>query len=85
MVKSNRRTAFKSYRDVSDLRTQYQCEYRHHLRTTQGDQASTYSLEGTRLHNDVSLELGRNRSISSFATIVIIVVIITAAFLWILG
>ncbi|MFW9846745.1 MAG: hypothetical protein ACFFD6_08360, partial [Candidatus Thorarchaeota archaeon] len=70
--------SIKRYRDVSDLRTQFQCEYRYYLKSKQGDQSSTFSREGIRLHNEVALNTHVGRTLSLLATIIILAVIIAA-------
>jgi hypothetical protein len=73
-------------REVSELRTQYQCEYRLHLKQRLGDSRSQASVDGTELHRQFSLQSDKERFGTSANRIIplsIIVVTIIAGILWI--
>ncbi|NHJ15031.1 MAG: hypothetical protein EAX95_15220 [Candidatus Thorarchaeota archaeon] len=75
----------RRYRDVSDLRTQFQCEYRLFLNQKRGMQFSSAAQQGAHLHERVKLHAeGKSQSNLGFR-IVVIAVTILAAFLWIFG
>ena len=79
---------FHKMRDVSELRTQFQCEYRLHLKQKFGDTHSKASIAGTELHRRVStpsvsrpVETTEHR----FVPLLIIIVTLIAGFFWIFG
>jgi hypothetical protein len=47
---------FRKMREVSELRTQFQCEYRLHLTKKYGDSYSQASVTGSELHHLVSIQ-----------------------------
>ena len=75
-------------REVSDLRTQYQCEYRLHLKQKSNDTHSLASKTAIELHSHVSRrpehQQAKNRA-DGFIPLIIIVITLIAGFLWILG
>ncbi|MHA2385681.1 MAG: hypothetical protein ACXAEE_05680 [Candidatus Thorarchaeota archaeon] len=82
---------------MSELRIQYQCEYRFYLKQKRGDKSSDASREGSRLHREVgvnpkpvrSREVGVNpkpvRSVNAAVMALLVMVTIAAALLWVLG
>jgi hypothetical protein len=78
---------FYGLRDVSDLRTQFQCEYRLHLKQALGNTSTRASIAGTRFHQllasqtDVcKTENGKNRLVP----LLIIIVTLLVGTLWII-
>jgi len=75
---------YHKMREVSELRTQYQCEYRLHLKQKFGDSQSVASVTGTKLHLHVQsdkphVEMTEKRLLP----LLIIIVTLIAGFLWI--
>nr|KXH71491.1 MAG: hypothetical protein AM325_10185 [Candidatus Thorarchaeota archaeon SMTZ1-45] len=73
-------------RDVSDLRTQYQCEYRLHLKQQFGDIHSLASITGNELHQYINMKSkGENRERSERKLLPLLIIILTSimGFLWI--
>lgn len=78
---------FHKMREVSELRTQYQCEYRLHLKQKLGDSHSRASVTGTELHRRVSTQSDKSHlrnNENRLVPLLIIVVTLIAGFLWIL-
>ena len=78
---------FSKMREVSELRTQYQCEYRLHLRQRFGNSHSLASITGTDLHRRVSIQSDRQqvmRTKNRVVPLLIIIVTLIAGLLWIL-
>jgi hypothetical protein len=73
-------------REVSDLRTQFQCEYRLLLKQRIGDSLSDASVTGTVLHRLVSDQTPSSveREGTRIVPLLIIVVAIILGVLWIL-
>lgn len=75
-------------REVSALRTQFQCEYRLYLKQKLGDTHSLASVIGTELHSRVSIQsykLNVEKTENRLAPLVIIILILIAGFVWIFG
>ncbi len=80
--------AYDTMRDVSELRTQFQCEYRLHLKQKLGDTHSQASVTGTELHRRVSTQSDSRHGEETenrLVPLLIIVVTLVAGFLWIFG
>lgn len=78
---------FHKMREVSELRTQFQCEYRLHLRHKFGDSHSPTSVTGTELHRRVSIQSDSQhieKTESRIAPLLIIIMTLIAGVLWIL-
>ncbi|MFW9974122.1 MAG: hypothetical protein ACFFDQ_02490 [Candidatus Thorarchaeota archaeon] len=79
---------FYDMREVSELRMQYQCEYRLLLKRKFGEAHSSMSITGTKLHQRVALvENNQNFKrieIQLLPLLVIILALIIGVF-WILG
>jgi len=72
-------------REVSELRTQYQCEYRLHLEQKFGNSQSVASVTGTELHLHVqSDKLHVGKTENRLVPLLIIIITLIAGFLWIL-
>ena len=73
-------------RNVSELRTQYQCEYRLHLKHKLGNSQTPASVTGTELHQRVLMK-SDNRKVensgSQLMPLLVIVVTLIVGFLWI--
>ncbi|NWF95165.1 MAG: hypothetical protein HXY34_03400 [Candidatus Thorarchaeota archaeon] len=72
-----------TYRDVSDLRTQYFCEYRYYLEQRHGNEPSRAAARGSALHQH-PLAVHDMTAPNGPLLILIIVVAIVAAILWIM-
>jgi hypothetical protein len=70
---------------VSELRIQFQCEYRFYIRQMQGEESSDASREGSRLHREVGMIPGPGRSLNASVMALIVIVTIAAALLWVFG
>ena len=80
------RGLYNKMREVSDLRTQFQCEYRLHLKQKLGESASKASVTGSILHRIVSeqsISREHKRGNRLFPLLIMIVTLI-AGLLWIL-
>ncbi len=76
--------SIKHYREVSDLRIQYFCEYRFHLGQKLGEMPSEYAIEGERLHHAISTRNHSTRKISLFRWGLLLLSIM-AILLWVFG
>ena len=77
---------FHKMREVTELRTQYQCEYRLHLKQKLGDTHSRASVTGTELHRRVSTQSDKQHPATieyRLVPLLIIVMTLIAGFLWI--
>ncbi|MHA2378454.1 MAG: hypothetical protein ACXADO_06250 [Candidatus Thorarchaeota archaeon] len=73
------------YRYVSELRIQFLCEYRLHLKWNLGERISDAGVGSTHLHQHVPLQTGQAQSVGTAAKILVIMVTVLAALLWIIG
>lgn len=74
---------YKSMRDISDLRIQYFCEYRYHLKLKEGNSSTLASIRGEYLHSKVK-DLGSRHSITQNPVLVVLVVSILLFLLFIM-
>jgi hypothetical protein len=72
-------------RDVSELRLQFLCEYRLHLKWKLGERLSGAGVRGTNLHRQVPFQTGHRATPSIALRIIVIIGTLLAALLWILG
>jgi hypothetical protein len=84
-MKDPKRGTLGRYRDVSELRIQFQCEYRFYIRQKRGEKSSDASREGSRLHREVGMNPGPVRSLNTSVLVLLVIVTIAAALLWVLG
>ncbi|MHA2024566.1 MAG: hypothetical protein ACW98U_01600 [Candidatus Thorarchaeota archaeon] len=73
-------------REVSDLRTQYQCEYRLHLKQKLGGSSSKASVMGSTLHSKIS-DQSRNQPVEKgvrLLPIMIFILTLIAGLMWIM-
>ncbi|MFX1369189.1 MAG: hypothetical protein ACFFAY_11360 [Promethearchaeota archaeon] len=75
----------RRYRDVSDLRTQFQCEYRLYLKQKLGTTSTGAAHVGARLHEKVKLSAKRENEQSRLFRVAIAIITIFAALLWMMG
>lgn len=78
---------FHKMREVSELRTQYQCEFRLHMKLKLGDTHTRASVAGIELHRRVSMQSDKQHTGNNenrLVPLLIIVVTLIAGFLWIL-
>lgn len=75
----------KRYRSVSDLRTQYLCEYRLYLKNIHGDQDSEWTSRGNMLHSLATSSESEKKSSMPFLKAILLIVIVMSAVVWILG
>ena len=73
------------YRDVSELRIQFQCEHRFYLKQKIGVESSAACREGSRLHQDIGMNPIFTQTPHPFVMALIVTVIVAAAILWVLG
>ncbi|MFW9799611.1 MAG: hypothetical protein ACFFD9_04195 [Candidatus Thorarchaeota archaeon] len=81
----NRAARSERYRDVADLRVQYMCEYRLHLRRKRRYGSSAESVLGIRLHQQVPLQSKKGQSAGKAIKVLVIILTILAALLWVAG
>jgi hypothetical protein len=73
------------FRDVSELRIQFQCEYRFYLKQKRGDKSSAACREGSRLHQEIGTNPIVTRLPHPLVMTLIVTVILAAAILLVLG
>ena len=80
------RGPYNRMREVSDLRTQFQCEHRLHLKQKLGESPSEASTTGSMLHRLVSNQTAspKDKSGNRLVPLLIIIVTLIAGMLWIL-
>lgn len=77
-------SSFSKFRDVSDLRTQFQCEYRLYLKQKYGDIRTKASIEGELLHSIFEQENEIQQSHNRMIPAIIIILTIIVSLIWIL-
>jgi hypothetical protein len=83
---NNERRPFYKLRNVSELRTQYQCEYKLHLDQRFGRSSSIASIMGSKLHERISeheqsqIDERKNR----YLPLLIIILTLIIGLFWIL-
>ena len=75
----------RRYRDVSDLRTQFQCEYRLYLKQKRRSSPSPAAIQGTNLHEKVKLAAEGASFGNARIRAALLLITIFAAILWIIG
>jgi len=78
---------FRKMRGVSELRTQFQCEYRLYLKQKIGGSHSLASAAGIELHRRLSIQQNRQdveTTESRALSLLVVVITIIAGILWIL-
>ena len=85
-ITEDERTGFSKFRNVSDLRVQFLCEYRFYLQEQYGQKDTQASIEGSRLHDIMATpeEITRNDTHKVVPALIIILTLILA-YLWIFG
>ncbi|MGY5863081.1 MAG: hypothetical protein RTV41_00610 [Candidatus Thorarchaeota archaeon] len=80
------RGSYSKMREVSDLRTQYICEHRLHLRQKLGEDSSKASVMGTILHSRISDQTRSQQKKKGVRLLPLLIIIVTliAGLLWIL-
>ena len=79
---------YHKMREVSELRIQYQCEYRHYLYQKNGNTHSKASITGTELHRRVSKHPDSQLTVrreNRLIPLLIFIVTLIAGLLWIFG
>jgi len=84
-VSEDEKTSFSKFREVSELRTQFQCEYRLYLNQKLGDKITKASIEGSRLHSRFHKEYEETSGEKRLVPLAIIILTIFIGILWILG
>ncbi|TFG26511.1 hypothetical protein EU528_14280 [Candidatus Thorarchaeota archaeon] len=79
------RTTFSHFRNVSDLRVQFLCEFRFYLQEKHGQQDTDASIEGSRLHDSLAASEDSIRERQQMIPILIIIAAIVIGYLWIFG
>ena len=75
----------KRYKTVTDLRTQYMCEYRLFLRTMFGVTSTKASRQGTRLHSGITIKYSPPSKTNIPLLLIVGILTIIAAIFWMLG
>ncbi|MBD3406823.1 MAG: hypothetical protein GF411_11970 [Candidatus Lokiarchaeota archaeon] len=76
------RKGISSFRNVSDLRIQFYCEYRLFLKQLHGGTSSEASRGGTRLHSKIAVEVSKSAANRTILILLLVIIIISAIF-WI--
>ena len=71
------------YREVSELRIQYFCEYRYFLTKSLGDPVTDAAKAGRKLHSQVSEKRYSSHELSVTKRILIIILILIFGLIWI--
>jgi hypothetical protein len=79
------KTTFSKFRNVSDLRVQYKCEYRFYLQEKHGQKATRASIEGAKLHDALATSESEPRERHQLVPIAVAIVTIIIGYLWIFG
>ncbi len=82
---SQRNESQGRYRDVSELRIQFLCEYRLHLKWELGERVSDASVRGANLHKHVPFQTGHVQTTNIALRITVLIMTVLAALLWIFG
>ncbi len=83
-ISETEKTWFSRFRDVSDLRIQFLCEYRLYLRQHIDEERTKASVEGERLHSKFTNEYQDRIPKKSIIPLIIIIITIVVGLLWIL-
>jgi hypothetical protein len=85
-LEDTKRGTHSRMREVSDLRTQYQCEYRLYLKQRLGGSSSKASVMGAILHSRISDSTRSQRESKDgrFLPLLIMIMTLIAGLLWIL-
>ncbi|MGY5875848.1 MAG: hypothetical protein RTU30_08890 [Candidatus Thorarchaeota archaeon] len=73
------------FRNISDLRIQYQCSYRLYLKHKIGDRPTLEREKGRQLHQEVFSLGERGESINTRLILAVIIITLFAAAIWIFG
>jgi len=79
------RTSFSKFRNVSDLRVQFICEYRFYLQEKLGQRDTRASIDGSRLHDSVATAENNLQEQHQIIPLFIIIAAIIIGYLWIFG
>ncbi|MHA1862340.1 MAG: hypothetical protein ACTSWA_01125 [Candidatus Thorarchaeota archaeon] len=79
------RTSFSKFRNVSDLRVQFLCEYRFYLKEELGQRETRASIDGSRLHDSIATAENNLQEQHQIIPILIIIAAIIIGYLWIFG
>jgi len=83
-ILESEKTGFSKYREVSDLRIQFLCEYRLFLHQKIGDESTKASLEGQRLHSKFCGDHQNGMSQRPVLPLIIMILAVVIGLLWIL-
>ena len=83
-ISESERTQFSRFREVTDLRIQFLCEYRLFLQQKLGEERTKASIEGERLHVELDRESQRDIPETQIIPLGIIVLTVIIGLLWIL-
>lgn len=84
-ITEEERTSSSKFRDVSELRTQFQCEYRLYLIQQRGQHIGKAAIDGSMLHSRFSMAEEMKLSEYLWLRVLVIVIIIIVGILWIIG
>ncbi|MHA1615151.1 MAG: hypothetical protein ACTSYJ_09925 [Candidatus Thorarchaeota archaeon] len=79
------RTSFSKFRNVSDLRVQFLCEYRFYLQEKLGQRETRASIDGSKLHDSIATVENNLQEQHQIIPVLIIIVAIIIGYLWIFG
>jgi hypothetical protein len=84
-VTDDERTSYSKFRNVSDLRIQFLCEYRFYLQERLGNRETRASIEGSRLHDVIATSKDSVQHQNKIIPLLIIIAAIIIGYLWIFG
>jgi hypothetical protein len=77
------RTSSSRFREVSELRIQFQCEYKLYLTQKRGEMTTKAGIDGTMLHGQIlPIEFSESQD-HQWISLVIIILIIVTGIIWI--
>jgi hypothetical protein len=82
-ITEEEKTSFSKFRDVSDLRTQFQCEYRLHLIQQRGRHIGKAAIDGSMLHSRFSMIDEMKSSGYRWLRVLALIIIIIVGILWV--
>jgi hypothetical protein len=77
------RTSFSKFRNVSDLRVQFLCEYRFYLQEKLEQRETRASIDGTRLHDSIATAENNLQEQHQIVPMIIMIAAIIIGYLWI--
>ncbi|MGY5852670.1 MAG: hypothetical protein RTU92_03805 [Candidatus Thorarchaeota archaeon] len=73
------------FRNISDVRIQYQCSYRLYLKQKVGDTPSIARERGSQLHQEVFSLGERDKTVNTKLILAVIIITLVDALIWMFG